>query len=108
VFRECWADLTVLGSFQGDAMPVAGDCAIRCEAGECECECGGVAGRMITITVVATGIIISTDRQAGRETDTYTTHPGDINPQLQNHRGHTLMMARSFIRPSMSRYSTVV
>jgi hypothetical protein len=25
VFRECWADLTVLGSFQGDAMPAAGD-----------------------------------------------------------------------------------
>jgi hypothetical protein len=69
--------LTVLGSFQGDAMPVAGDCAIRCEAGECECECGGVAGRMITITVVATGIIISTgirtDRQAERQIPTPPT-----------------------------------
>lgn len=36
VFRECWADLTVLGSFQGDAMPAAGDYCIKCEAGECE------------------------------------------------------------------------
>jgi len=63
-------------------------------------------------------IIILTGRHT--HTHTYThTPPIQINPppnrrhpvqsaKLQNHRGHALMMARSFIRPSMSRCSTVV